>query len=97
MSLQYKVIINDTKPTEQIQGTLWLHKTSGILFIAIDDYRQMASSETSLSSLIDEIKWMNTIESSTAPVAPAVCQIWIQASTTVWIYLDKWIQICGRV
>lgn len=97
MSFQYKVIINDTKPTEQIQGTLWLHKTSGVLFLAIDDYRQIAASEISLSSLDDVIKWMDTIESSSDPIDPSVCQIWIQDSLNVWVYLDKWIPLCGTV
>lgn len=97
MSFQYKLIVNDIKPNSQIQGTLWLHKTSGVLFIAIDDYRQMASSETTLSSLADDELWMDTIESASAPLSPAIGQIWIQSSTTVWVYLDKWIPICGVV
>jgi len=97
LSFQYKLIVNDIKPNSQIQGTLWLHKTSGVLFIAIDDYRQMASSETTLSSLADDELWMDTIESASAPLSPAIGQIWIQSSTTVWVYLDKWIPICGVV
>jgi len=94
MAFQYKLIINDTKPTNQVQGTVWLHKTSGVLFLAIDDYRQMAASETTLSSLMDDIKWIDVIESSTEPASPIVGQLWIQSSATVWVFLDKWILIC---
>ncbi len=98
MAFQYKVIINDTKPVNQIIGTIWLQKTSGVVFLNIDDYRQFASSENSYAANINEEKLMNVIESTTEPISPELLQIWVKTDNyTVWIWLDKWVPIIGGV
>jgi len=95
MAYKFTLVVQETKPINYIPGSFWLKASVGLLMINIgEEYHHIAAGNGNLV-LVDGIYYRTVTESTTAPVAPTVGDIWLQNNNTYWAYLGKWTPFGG--